>query len=267
MTNHLPSALGQIEKIQKEIGGKYLAVFLDYDGTLTPIVARPDLAVLSDAMRQTLKELSETITVAIISGRKREEVESLVKIPGLIYAGSHGFDIQGPGLSMTPPEVLPLMPLIDRAFKQLSDFCQNIPGSLVENKKFAIAVHFRLVDPAKVPAIEARVNQIVQNEPRLRKTGGKKIFEIRANIPWDKGKALLYLLKALPMEGAEVFCFYLGDDETDEDAFAVLQGRGIGILVADIPLMSKARYSLADTNEVELFLKKLCRLSQKGKAL
>jgi trehalose 6-phosphate phosphatase len=254
---NLKSALQEEENIRKKISGKKVAVFLDYDGTLTPIVARPELAILSSEMRETIQELSKVCLVAIISGRARSDVENMVKIPGLYYAGSHGFDIQGPGISMTPPEVEPILPKIEKVFKQLKKATRNIKGSLVENKKYALAVHYRLCAAEDVPIIEKMVDQVVTEEPSLRKTGGKKIFEIRANLPWDKGKALLYFLKALDFSEKNTFPFYLGDDETDEDAFMAIKNRGIGIIVGEESINSHANYGLRDVGEVQKFLKKL----------
>ena len=72
-------------------------VFLDYDGTLTPIVSDPDAATLSDHMRDAVGKLSDKATVAIVSGRAREKLRNFVQLPELYYAGSHGFDIDGPG--------------------------------------------------------------------------------------------------------------------------------------------------------------------------
>lgn len=234
-------------------------MFLDYDGTLTPIVARPDLAVLSEEMRQVIGELSRRCPVAILSGRRREEVEAMVKIPDLYFAGSHGFDIRGPGITMTPEEVLPFVPLLARAYRTLKQSTQGICGSLVEDKKFAIAVHYRLVDPQEVPRMESMVDKIVGAEPLFRKTGGKKIFEIRPNLPWDKGKALLYLLKILKLDHPKVLPIYLGDDETDEDAFRVLVGRGLGIRVGRENQKTEASYSLANVPEVKIFLQYLLK--------
>lgn len=257
----LPSALAEKENIKSQLADKKPAVFLDYDGTLTPIVAKPELAVLSEKMRSIVQDLSKRCVVGIISGRKREDVESLVQIPGLYYAGSHGFDIKGPDLAMTPQEVLPLLPIIERVSNQLTEMTKDIEGCLIENKKYAIAIHFRLVDPKHLDRIEKLVDAFAEQEEGLRKTTGKMIFELRANIPWDKGKALLHLLQALHLKGPEVIPFYLGDDDTDEDAFAVLQDKGFGILVSETPQNSAAKYSLKDAKEVESFLENLAQLT------
>lgn len=253
----LRHALSHLEAIQARLRSQQVAVFLDYDGTLSPIVARPELAVLSVGMRQTIVALAKKCPVAIISGRSRPDVEAMVKIPGLTYAGSHGFDIKGPGLEMIPAEVQVLLPKIAEAYEELVAGTKGIEGCLVENKTYALAVHYRLVDPKVVPQIEALVDEVVGREAGLKKTGGKMIFEIRANLPWDKGKALEHVLAALGLQGSEVLPFYLGDDETDEDAFRAIKKQGIGILVAEAPQASAARYYLKDVAEVEQFLGQL----------
>jgi len=255
----LPSAIQSKGEIKYQLAQRQAAVFLDYDGTLTPIVARPELAVLSQEMREVLQELAKKYTVGIISGRGREDVERLVQIPGLYFAGSHGFDIKGPGIAMTPPEVDTLLPILQKAYLNLKKETQGIEGCLIENKKYSLAIHYRLTAPKAVPQIEAMVDAIARQEPGLKKTTGKKVFELRANIPWDKGKALDYFLQALKLTGPQVLPFYLGDDDTDEDAFAALQNKGMGILVSEEPRESLAKYSLRNVTEVQNFLGWLSR--------
>src|SRR5215470_12584784 len=91
----IPSALEHIQEIGRR--GDRLAVFLDYDGTLTPIVSHPEDAWLSESMRQTLRSLAGRVPVAILSGRDLDDVRGRVLVDGIVYAGSHGFDIAGAG--------------------------------------------------------------------------------------------------------------------------------------------------------------------------
>ena len=92
----LPSALQRVNDIYGRLAGRTMAVFLDYDGTLTPIVRRPEDAELSQSMRQIIGRLAEHCPVAIVSGRDLQDVRSVVGVDRLYYAGSHGFDIDGP---------------------------------------------------------------------------------------------------------------------------------------------------------------------------
>ena len=109
-----------------------------------------------------------------------------------------------------------------------------MPGALVESKASSVAVHYRLVDEADRPRIKAIVDELLtRHAGDLKVTPGKMVYELQPNLDWDKGKAVMHLLAALGLDGDDVVPLYVGDDITDEDAFATLAGRGIGILVAD----------------------------------
>jgi trehalose-phosphatase len=231
------------------------AVFLDYDGTLTPIVARPDLAILSEAMRAAVRRLAGLCTVAIISGRDRADVERLVGLDGLVYAGSHGFDIAGPGgLRIEHERGAAFSAAVRRAADRLAEMLAPIPGALVEPKRFAVAVHYRQVADADLPAVETAVDEVLEDIPDLRKTYGKKVFELRPRFDWDKGKAVLWLLEALGLDAPSVLPIYIGDDTTDEDAFRALEGRGLGIFVGHPEAATAAAFRLDDPADVGRFL-------------
>lgn len=265
--DRLPSALASWNQLEEQLSGKRVAVFLDYDGTLTPIVDRPEQAILSEEMRQVLQELAAVCTTSIISGRGREDVAAKVGLDNVYYAGSHGFDISGPGSRIQYEAGGKLEPLIS----ELSDHLdrqieiEGIDGALVENKKFSIALHYRMVDEEHVPKLEGMVDRIVDAHPELRKAGGKKVFELRPNLDWDKGKALLWLLEALELEGPDVVPIYIGDDETDEDAFSAILGTGIGVLVSDAPRPTAASTFVQDTIEVRELLESLSRYVKGGR--
>ncbi|MDA7087921.1 trehalose-phosphatase [Pseudomonas sp. SA3-5] len=254
----VPRALEQYAQIERELSGRRAAVFLDYDGTLTPIVERPDLAVLAEDMRATVKALAGLCRVAIISGRDRVDVERLVGLDELIYAGSHGFDIAGPdGLELQHEQGEAFAAVVQRAAERLREALAPIAGALVEPKRFAVAVHYRQVAEAEVARVEAVVDQLLGETPDLRKTHGKKVFELRPRFDWDKGKAVSWLLEALGLHGPEVLPFYLGDDTTDEDAFVALAEHGIGILVGCSAPETAARYVLERPADVQRFLRNL----------
>ncbi len=253
-----PSALQEWATLGERLVGKRPALFLDYDGTLTPIVAKPELAILTDARRAILNRIAARYPTAIISGRGREDVERLVGLPDLAYAGSHGFDIVGPSGSSIGHAVADwIEPVIERVIGDITSKLARIDGALVEAKRFSVAIHYRLVEEASVPTIEAIVDEAVRTDTRLKKAHGKKVFEIRPDIDWDKGKALLFFLDALELDAPDVVPFYIGDDVTDEDAFAVLQDRGIGILVSEAPRPTKAAYWLQAPWEVYAFFERL----------
>ncbi|WP_447043909.1 trehalose-phosphatase [Vreelandella sp. H-I2] len=256
----LPDALEDFDQLIAQLDHRPPAVFLDYDGTLTPIVDRPELAVLDSSMRYLLERLAKRCTVAIVSGRDRANVAGLVGIDNLVYAGSHGFDIAGPdGLQMQHERAEEFLPALDEAELQLQVRLAEVPGVLVERKRFALAVHYRLVAERDMDQIEAAVDAVAREHPQLRRTGGKKIFELRPQFSWDKGKAVVWLLSALGLEANEaVVPIYIGDDETDEDAFTALRSRGgLGIFVGGASQATAASYRLSDTDAVGRLLSHL----------
>ena len=170
-------------------------------------------------------------------------MERLVDLPGLAYAGSHGFDIVGPDGAAVGHAVADwIEPVMQRIAGEMGPPLAEIDGALIEEKRFSVAVHYRLVDETLVSRIESIVDEAIAGDARLKKALGKKVFEVRPNLDWDKGRAVLFLLEALGLAGPEVVPFYIGDDVTDEDAFEALQDRGIGILVSETLRPTKAAY-------------------------
>ncbi len=241
-------------------GRKKTVFFLDYDGTLTPIVDKPELAVISEEMRRTVARLAKVHTVAIVSGRMREDVENRAGIKDIFYAGSHGMDIAGPGLSLLEPRVKEAAGLISKVSARLSKDLEGIEGILVERKKISVAVHYRLLkDEGRLPGIEARVRQIVDEHKALRLMHGKKVLEVLPDIPWDKGQAVRWIMDALKVSWEASCVVYIGDDVTDEDAFRTLRTRGTGVVVSERPLSSCAHFRVASPDDVRRFFEKVAR--------
>src|SRR6266700_3102245 len=142
----VPHALGEGEALARRFAGKRTAVFLDYDGTLTPIRDRPEDAVISDSMREAVRRLAERVPVGVVSGRDRRVVQELMGLDNLIVAGSHGFDIWSPtGGSIQREEGMSFEGLLREVEAKLHAALADMPGALVEPKKSSVAVHFRLV--------------------------------------------------------------------------------------------------------------------------
>src|SRR5215472_15463725 len=263
----LPNALGETEALARRVAGKQLVVFLDYDGTLTPIRDRPEEAEIADSMRQAVRRLAERVPVVVVSGRDREVVQKLMGLDNLIVAGDHGFDIWSPtGGSIQREEGASFANLLREVEAKFRAELADIPGALVEPKKRSVAVHLRLVSEEQRPRVKKIVGTILGEHPVLKVTPGKMVFEIQPRLDWDKGKAVLYLLKALDLDRDDVVPVYLGDDITDEDAFRALAGRGIGIFVGSASdpetadRTTAADYVLHTIGEVEQFLNKLSAL-------
>jgi trehalose-phosphatase len=250
----ISSALDHVQEIAGRSG--QLAIFLDYDGTLTPIVSQPDQAVLTESTRAILRTLASKVPVAILSGRDLADVRKRVAVDTIVYAGSHGFDIAGPR-GLRKQEATNFLPALDAAEKELREKLAGIVGALLERKRFSIAAHYRKVNESDFPNLEQAVSEVAARHPTLRTMEGKKVYELLPDIDWDKGKAVLWLLESLGSEHAKARPIYIGDDRTDEDAFRALEQRGVGILVSEQPWPTSARYMLRHPGEVENFLRAL----------
>jgi len=263
----LPHALTDQDELERRLAGRRPVVFLDYDGTLTPIVDRPEDAVISESMRDAVRGLAARSTVCVVSGRDRPVVQELMGVDDLVVAGSHGFDIWSPeGGSIQHDAAAGSEELLDRVTARLRDELDPIEGALVEPKKASVAAHYRLVADEERPVVHAVVERVLADHPdELKVTPGKMVYELQPKLDWDKGKAVLYLLEALDLEADDVVPFYLGDDITDEHAFEALAGRGIGVFVgrAGDPEVggrtTAAHFVLDSPEEVERFLDTLAR--------
>ena len=249
----LPRAVERVGRIATWLEGRRPAVFLDYDGTLTPIVPDPDDALLPKETESAIRRLAAVCTVGVISGRDLEDVRSKVGIDDLVYAGSHGFDIAGPD-GLREEQGTEDLPSLDAAESHLREALGG-SGVQVERKRFAIAVHFRRA-PDREGEVEAAVRAAAASHPGLRVTGGKMIFELRPDVEWDKGRALDHLLEVLGLRGDGLLPMYLGDDVTDEDAFRALGSSGVGLVVRgeDDTRPTLAALAFADPPEVRSFL-------------
>lgn len=253
-TTELPSALDALDALLDD--APRLLVCLDYDGTLTPIVARPELAVLPIPVRHVLHELAALCPTAIVSGRDRADVAERVAVDEAFYVGSHGFDVEGPpGTHIALQLGEPYLPALDAAEALLRARAAHIPGALIERKRFSVATHYRLVARELVPAVDALVDEVLARRPELRREPGKQVIEVQPNVAWDKGKAVLWLIDALGLDDA--LPIHVGDDITDETVFAVLAEHGAGIFVGGDDRATAARYRLRDPTEVEQLLRRI----------
>lgn len=235
-----------------------VAVFLDFDGTLSPLVDHADLAVLPPGSRTALAALAEVAPVAVVTGRDLDDVVERVGLAGLAYAGSHGFDLRHPDGSRHAVAA-ELLPVLAAAADELAPALAAIPGAWAERKRFAVAVHDRQVADAQHRATIAELCAgVADRHPELRVVSGKRIHELRPTLDWDKGRAVEALRRDLGLTAH--WPLYLGDDVTDEDGFrAVRAAGGLAVVVRgdDDRRPTLAQAALADPDEVRTLLVEL----------
>jgi trehalose 6-phosphate phosphatase len=246
-------------------------LFLDYDGTLTPIVARPEMAVLSSQARQVLKQISRhrLFKLAIISGRSLSEIRTLLALENIAYAGNHGLEIecppeycQGRGAETTTfahPIAKEFQPRLERLEQRLRKRFAGIDGIVIQNKGLSLSVHYRLVEETRVERIRQLFSEAIESEDvkdKLQVTKGKKVLEVRPPIDWNKGKAIEWLLQLYGTRGS--LPIFAGDDLTDEDGFRIMNKiGGISIFVGKNKASSNARYYLNSPEQLYHWLGKL----------
>lgn len=252
----VPMVFSKEAKLFELLEKKKPAFFLDYDGTLTPIVQRPEDAKLSDEMRRTLSELAEKFTVAVVTGRDKEDVQQFIQLDNLIYSGSHGYITSGPdGLYMEHEDSEKIIAALDNIEEELHDaFKDKAKGVQIDRKRYAIAVHYRNADEKDVPFVFDVVDEMLEKHKDHKKGEGKMVLEIKPDIDWHKGKAVLWIMEALGLDKSkDVIPVFIGDDVTDEDAFEAIAATGIGILVENHGQETAANYSLKNVYQVRKF--------------
>jgi len=246
---------------------KEVFLLLDFDGTLTPIVDRPEDAELPREIGRILKLLSRKkgFKVAIISGRSLSDLKAKIKMRNIIYVGNHGLEIGRGGEIFIYPEALKSIRTMKELKKILQKELGSIEGMILEDKRVGLAIHYRMVKSSEVPKLKRSVGKIFKpflEKGEIKISYGKKILEARAPIFWDKGKAASMLLDSFKQKNP--LSIYLGDDRTDEDAFSVLDGKGLTVFVGK-PRKSKAKFFLKNVGEVRVFLKRLSALNIGGR--
>lgn len=231
-----------------------ISLFLDFDGTLAPIVPDPADAQLDAATRETLSGISrkDHIVTTVISGRSLDDLRARIGLPDTIYAGNHGLEIRGRQLDFVEPAAaersVQLLQLTDRLTSDL----RAIPGVFVEYKGLTTAVHHRQAAEADAPQIEKAVREAVAPFAALfHVSSGKKVFDIVPRIGWHKGSAVRWINDRLGNRDA--LCIYFGDDSTDEDAFCTLP-EAITFKVGGLG-ETHAKYRVKSPAEVHEFLR------------
>lgn len=248
-----------------------LLLFLDYDGTLTPIVARPEMAVLSSQSREILRKMSchSRFKLAIISGRSLSEIKTLVRLENIAYAGNHGLEIECPPCycrRRSPEKTLFTHPIADEFRPRLKSLEQRlrkrlkgIGGVVIQNKGLTLSIHYRLARDTEVGRIKELSFEAIgysQATGGLQVTKGKEVLEVRPPVEWDKGKAIEWLMEMYRTPGS--LPIFAGDDVTDEDGFeASHKVGGICVLVGRRNASSSADYYLDSSEQLYHWLERL----------
>jgi trehalose-phosphatase len=238
-------------------------ILLDFDGTLSPFARKPHLASIPIQAKRALVSLSSDpkITVGVISGRSLADVKQMVGVPGIFYAGNHGLEVEGPGLHFVHPSAEKYESEVKECASALARLLGGFKGAIIEDKGLTASVHYRLVSEGSVEPMLRAVEKEVKRHRGLSIRYGKRVVEIKPDIDWGKGRAVEAILARM---GGICLPVYIGDDETDEDAFAspmihwtvrVMEGR----------VSTRARYCLRSVKEVLSFLGRLVEWSSAGK--
>lgn len=257
----MKDALKAWDDIVRRMRGKELFLFLDFDGTLAPIVRTPREAVLPSRTRSLLERLARRkgLTLAVISGRSMADVKKRVGVQGIIYAGCHGLEVKPSRIRHFFSAGTGFSRAIKQVKKELKKRMSGVPGVFLEDKGICLGVHYRLVKAADAPLFKKAFSGAVGpflDEKNIKIKNGKKVFDIMPPVEWDKGRAVLWLLKAYASPRQLREAVYIGDDMTDEDAFLSLKGRGISIRVG-MKKDTRADYYLKNTEQARVFLKKV----------
>lgn len=238
-------------------GGRFL-LLTDYDGTLTSFAPSPDEAWLDPQVREDLCALERTpgIALGIVSGRDLGDLRERVAVPDAIYAGCHGLEIDGPGMSFAHPEAIEQQATLAEIGVELTLRAPTVPGMYVEIKRFGLAVHYRAVPEDMIRRVQIEVARAIRLDgSRLRVFHGDKVIEIQPQVAWNKGDCARFISEAVRRRSSSpLTILYMGDDWTDEQAFEALAGQAITIRVGGGAPASRAAYRLSAVADVHEFL-------------
>ncbi|NIM93320.1 MAG: trehalose-phosphatase [Anaerolineales bacterium] len=242
----------------KVFNAKSLWLFLDYDGTLVDFAPTPDIVEPQPAVIELLTKVANhpRIRLAIISGRRLEDLEKLLPIPGAILAGTYGIELRAERderIERIPYE--DIRPTLEKLKSVWEPLVLKGDRFFLEDKGWALAIHARFVEDAKAKEVIAKARKMAEHfvDPRsFRILGGHKFLEV-APLEAHKGTTVEYILQRYQRENA--LPLYMGDDDKDEEAFETIKSRGgIPILVASIPRKSGACYRLDSPKAVHRYL-------------
>ncbi len=244
---------------------EHILLLSDFDGTLSPIAKKPELATLPELTKTRLQELTQIprLTLGVISGRNIKDLQQKTGINDIIYTGNHGLQIESPGIHFVHPIAETAAEILSGMSDDMKLFFSENEGILVENKGLTLSLHYRLADETQIEEITRIFNSITApfvSSGKIKITSGKKVYEVRPAVDWDKGKAIEYIVQKLGFK-SKPLVLYMGDDVTDYAAFrATNKLAGISIYVGQENINIPARYFLYSPEEVSFFLEKLTDL-------
>jgi trehalose 6-phosphate phosphatase len=222
-----------------------MLVCLDYDGTISAITADPYAAHPVPGAREALKTCSahpDSVTLAIVSGRAIDQVKRLLGLEsGILFAGVHGLELLTPdGRRVVADKAQAAAADIERVREWLARTIARDEGFVVEDKRVAIALHYRNSPADRAGAVRDALRRFVADETStLRILHGNRVDEVLPREAGDKGSAVRYIRQSVPVPDDQVA--YFGDDVTDEDAFGALGAGSLTVLVGP-PRPTRARY-------------------------
>ncbi|UCH44676.1 MAG: bifunctional alpha,alpha-trehalose-phosphate synthase (UDP-forming)/trehalose-phosphatase [Nitrospiraceae bacterium] len=226
-----------------------LFLFLDYDGTLTPIVDSPERAIIDEDTLMLIRKLQGIMPVAIVTGRSLNNIMDIIKIGNLVYAGNHGAEIWDGNKLVIDQQIADSREMLNIMIAQLKATLSPIQGLIIEDKGITASIHFRMVSPHDICRVHDVFWAIAERHKEMFTiTSGKKVFEIRPHGMWNKGDAVKWIWGNI---GENRLPLYIGDDLTDEDAFKAIRGKGIGVSVEK---SEEADYYMKTQDEVKAFL-------------
>lgn len=222
------------------LGDRALLVLCDYDGTLAPIVPRPEDAFPEPGAREALGRLvaHPAHHVAVVTGRRAEQVRAFLDLPDLPVIGLHG--MEWPGEEIRPPD--------EDALRRIAAQLPDLPGLRLEDKRWTLAVHYRAVPKEAQADVEATLAAVTL-PAGWEVIAGKKVREFRP-AGFGKGRAAQQLALTFPLH----LPVFLGDDVTDEEGFVALRKQG-GVTVKVGEGATAAEYRVAGPAEVVTLLR------------
>ncbi|MEJ7811010.1 MAG: trehalose-phosphatase [Gemmatimonadaceae bacterium] len=271
MTAHPPTTAPLLpigEPVAERLDGNPLVVMLDVDGTLAPIAPRPDVAEVPTETRRAVAALAarDRVRIALVSGRAAADARRMVSVANAWVIGNHGYETVSPeGESLVDPQVASYRSVISQAARRLAPRLAPVRGVILEDKGWTLSIHYRLADPGMLPRVREAIEEAVR-ALGLRLTEGKMVFEVRPPTRVDKGTAVLTLGLKLGGLGNGGSLVFVGDDQTDEDAFRALRLRArsaVTVRVTTDPApATAAEFTLRDPPEVQSFLEWLLTTRQ-----